>query len=74
MGSITIIGIDQYGEQVSETIDFSGDDTTVYTSNRYQSLGTERQNLSFRFRRLSLWRKFVLRFFKKWPVVSGGIQ
>ena len=73
MKSITIIGTDIHGNRVSETIDFS-DNKTSYSVNRYRSLGTERQELRLHFQRLSLWRRFVLRFFKKWPVVSGGIQ
>lgn len=74
MKSITIIGTDIHGNQVSETIDLSGN-KTVYSVNRYRSLGLpEPQSLRLRFHRLSLWRRFVLRFFHKWPVVSGGIQ
>lgn len=74
--SITIIGVNQDGEQVSETIAISGEseNRTFYSCHRYRALGTEKQSLRFRVRRLSLWRRFVLRFFKKWPVVSGGIQ
>lgn len=70
---ITIAGVNQCGKQVSETFDVSGKET-FYSSGCYDALTDGRQNLSFRFRRLSLWRKFVLRFFKKWPTVRGGIQ
>lgn len=54
MKSITIIGTDIHGKQVSETIVLSGD-KPVYSVNRYRSLGLpERQGLRFHFQRLSL--------------------
>lgn len=71
---IIITGINQNGEQVSEALDLSGDKKTFYSSGCYDALTNGRQHLSFRVRRLGLWRRFVLRFFKKWPTVSGGIQ
>lgn len=70
MGKITIAGIDQNGNQQSETIEVLKPNRMFYTAHHYQSLGIKEPGLHFYVQRPNLWKR-LLRFFGfgKWKTV-----